>query len=515
MRALSSTTLLSITMLPLALLGAPACGGDGSADDGSGGTSSGSGGSSPSGGSSGNGGTSNAPNGGSGGTSGSGGSSPNGGNGGSTASGGTAPSGGTGGTSGGASGAGGSSASGGNGGGPDTPILDRAPRLEYDCSLTRPMTSLEVGQWGGGTLVPADDGALLAWLGGQNFTLSEVRWSSLDMMGELGTPQTIHSGDEPLGQLRISPRGERYTVIWGGDRFADDPGFRLVEVNASGEPLVEPKELSFLGPNATDLQIVATDTGHALVWTSRDTESTNTLNFVLIDEEGNAQGTPRVLAEGSGYLGASTLVRFGDGFLLLYAHIDYVAEIQDLRIFVLDETGEPVREPVREDGNVGSFGGFGTASVIVRGDRALVAWTEGQGGFELSGRSATINLRWYDSEGEPVGELLPLQEPIIDQENVTPHLVDFGDDIGLFWSQGTIIYICAGCYPDNHLNFVVLDGEDLTPKSDVIEIESPIDQGLLNPQAVRADDTVLVTASVTHHVFAEGASATLSCPRLP
>lgn len=506
MRAFWSTTLLPVTLLPLALLGFPACGSDSPAGESSGG-STGNGGSAPNGGSSGN-----------AGSSGDGGSDPSGGDAGSSGSGGTQPNGGSGGTSGagGSSGSGGANEGGTNGGGAsNTPILERTPRLEYACSATRPMTLLELGQWSGGTLLPASEGAHLARIEGENFTLNEVRWSSLGMMGELGTAQTIHAGDAPLDRLRVSPLGERFAVIWGEDRFTDDPVLSFTEVDATGTPLIEPKELSFLSAEATDLQIVATDEGHAMVWTSRDTESTSTLSFVLIDEAGEAQGTPRVLAEGGGYLGASTLIRFGDGFLLTYAHIDYAAELEDLFVAVLDETGAPVREPVRHDGSIGSFGGFGSASAIVRGDRALVAWTEGHGGFELSGRAATINVRWFDTAGEPVGDVVPLQEPVIDQENVTPRWVDFGDDVGLFWSQGTIIYICAGCYPDNHLSFVVLDGEDLTPKSAVLELESPIAQGLLDPQVVREDDTLLVTASVTHHVHAEGASATLSCPRLP
>jgi hypothetical protein len=160
-------------------------------------------------------------------------------------------------------------------------------------------------------------------------------------------------------------------------------------------------------------------------------------------------------------------------------------------------------------------GGFGGASILPRGDRALVAWSVAEGGFELSNRSAAIRVGWFAANGEPKGSSFALQAQVRDEENASPSWLDFGDDVGLFWSKGSIIYICAGCVPDHHLKFVVLDGESLTPKSALLDLPSPSAFGLLHAKAVRREDEVLLTADVTHHVHAEGASATLACPALP
>ena len=105
-----------------------------------------------------------------------------------------------------------------------------------------------------------------------------------------------------------------------------------------------------------------------------------------------------------------------------------------------------------------------------------------------------------------------LQAPIEDRESVQPFWVEVGDDVGLLWADGSIIYICGGCVPNHSLKFVVLDGEDFTPRSNVVEVVNTLPSGgLLSPATARSGDDLLVVSSVTYHTSAEGASATIRC----
>jgi hypothetical protein len=105
-----------------------------------------------------------------------------------------------------------------------------------------------------------------------------------------------------------------------------------------------------------------------------------------------------------------------------------------------------------------------------------------------------------------------LQAPVKDREAVQPTWVEMGDDVGLLWAEGGIIYICAGCVPDHSLKLVVLDGQSFAPQSNVVELVNPLPSGgLLSPATVPIGDELLVVSTVTYHTSGEGASAALRC----
>jgi hypothetical protein len=143
----------------------------------------------------------------------------------------------------------------------------------------------------------------------------------------------------------------------------------------------------------------------------------------------------------------------------------------------------------------------------------LAAWAVSTGDdFPDQSVATTVRLARFDSDGQRQGPIYDLQAPVTDREAVDPRWVDMGDDVGLLWAEGSIIYFCAGCMPDHSVRFVVLDGDDFTPESSVVELVTPLSSGgLLAPQAVRVGDDLLVAAAITYHVSAEGASATIRC----
>jgi hypothetical protein len=155
-----------------------------------------------------------------------------------------------------------------------------------------------------------------------------------------------------------------------------------------------------------------------------------------------------------------------------------------------------------------------SSHLILRGERVLAAWTEEQGSFKAGDGdvAGTIRVGWFDQRGNPVGETHRLQVPVEDQRALEPRWLDFGDDVALSWAKGSVTYLCAGCYPDDHVEFVILDGESLRPVSNVVSVENQVTNGGLRfPRTARFESNILLVPSVTYHTHEEGGSATLAC----
>jgi hypothetical protein len=315
-------------------------------------------------------------------------------------------------------------------------------------------------------------------------------------MGAFSSVVTVTNGDE--------------VELWWSEAPYDGNGkISRVLLDSAGAPANAITSFPDVGPNPIGLQVVRAGTHAALVWTEQQSlGGESSLQFARVEEDGESE-PPRALVRGRGWLQAQSLDALADGYLLLYTHIYYADSLNETFALVLDADGSPSSPAV-------SLGkGAGAASVIQRGKRYLAAWTSeaGDGSFEAQELQRSLNIGWFDASGARTGELYQLKTPVTDEEHVDPVWVDMGEDVGLAWSEGSIIYICAGCYPDNELRFVVLDGDDLSPRSDVLELRSPTAFGLRYPRALRSGDDILITTDVTRHVDAEGASATLRCAR--
>ncbi len=412
----------------------------------------------------------------------------------------------TGGSGGGGAGAGGSAGD----EDPGPPLLERPAEIAYDCEVTRSMALLELNPWVGGGLHPnADDTATLTRIeggGGLAGTTRKVSWSSLGFDGALGAVHALPLvGAGYLGQLTTRQVDDRISFLWS-ESLNGEAQLIFASVDASGEVVVPSHALTSGAAQRLSPLLAPAGDGYLVVWTRQSTGGAggNAIELQRVGADGKASGDVRVLLEATGMLQSTELVAQGSGFALLFSQVDYATDTQGTYYLRLDESGAPQGEPLK----LGT--GTGSTSSVARGDELLVAWTDAQGSFD-SKRSVTIRVGAIDASGARRGPSYALQAPVVDTQNVDPHWVSMGDDVGLFWSQGSVIYICGGCFPDNELRFVVLDGKDLTRKSEVLELPSPIAFGLLSPLALRAEDEILTIASATHHTDAEGASATIRC----
>lgn len=414
----------------------------------------------------------------------------------------------------GGSGTGGSGASGSGAGGSGEPegppLLERPADIAYDCEVTRPMALLGLNPWVGGGLHLNAGSAYVTRLQGTMPASSigmKPTWSSLGFDGALGSARELPVGAQQyLGQLTSTQQGEQLTMLWSQTSSGNDSQLVLASVEAAGDVTVPQAPLTSGAGQKNFPVITEAGEGYAVAWTRQSAGGSggSTIQLVQVGADGTPIGDVETVIESTGNLQTQELVPHAGGLVLLYSQVDFASNMQGNYYVWLDTSGARQGEPVK----LGD--GFGPTSSLSRGEELLVAWTEQTGNYDEK-MTRTVHVGKIGAAGKRVGPSYALQAPVDDQENVDPHWVDMGEDVGLFWSQGSVIYICAGCFPDNQLKFVVLGGDDLTPKSEVLSLPSPNPFGLRSPQAVRVDEEILAIASVTHHVDAEGASATIRC----
>ena len=166
---------------------------------------------------------------------------------------------------------------------------------------------------------------------------------------------------------------------------------------------------------------------------------------------------------------------------------------------------QPARDGIR------SGGGFLAANnqLLVRGGKAYATFTEtfSTGGFDAQD-AATI-ARLAVIEGYDV-KLYGLQAPVEDKAAVTPSLQLIDGKLGLLWSYGEIIYICAGCITDYDLHLVLLDPDTLDPVSnEALQVQTG--HGFTSPRGVLVDGKLLTTTQLDFHALSFPASGTFAC----
>lgn len=375
------------------------------------------------------------------------------------------------------------------------PLLERPVTDGYDCELTRPLTLFDL-DWDGGDVAAGPN----PWLFWSAPDTEAVVGAALND-GALGAPHTVHdpAATNSTAPPSVARNGDRITLVWPQSDNTGAQRPMLAQVDADGDVVTEAHALSGSVESGT-IAIAASGDGYGLVWTERETETSSSLKFVRLDADSNPVGTPKVLATEE-WLYVVDLVGLDDGFGVVYGQ-SYGTN-DTVRYLGFDADGDAYRDAV-------PFA-YSDVTLARRGDRVLAAWTRATGDpFESV--AVTLRVGWFDDRGNPVGATFDVQTPVLDQENVDPAWVELGDDLGLAWSRGSVIYICAGCIPDDHVEFVVLDGETLQPKSEVVSIENPeTNGGLMSSRLSASGEDVTIVSSVTYHVSAEAASSVVSC----
>jgi hypothetical protein len=397
---------------------------------------------------------------------------------------------------------------------PGGPLLDRPSGDEFDCSVSRPIAPLNM-TWAGFSLVPGAQGAKLAAVLvdhnniDPNQPSNSVTWSSLGPDGTLSSPTVVSARTNRfLSTVTAASGPEKSTIVWSE---TDGTSYSLnsVQVDASGA-VVTPASVLATPSRDAEPKIVRAGSGYALLWLEGN-DSSAKLSFGLLDETGKLASGPVVLAQGP-YLAVGTIVSIGDHFVVSYADYQFRESGLVSRLLVLGADGNALGPPIAFENSAPTGFAPSAPNLFVRGNQVLAAWSTLSGSVETEDAATTIRVARFDANGARQGPMYDLQAPVKDREAVQPLWIEMGDDVGLLWADGSIIYICGGCVPNHSLKLVVLDGEKFTPQSKVLELVNPLPAGgLLSPDAVRTGDELLVVSTVTYHTSGEGASGTIRC----
>jgi hypothetical protein len=327
----------------------------------------------------------------------------------------------------------------------------------------------------------------------------DLVWSSIDFSGMLGTRSHVRmNANSYLGGIAGVVHDDRVMLAWGEGNAPTQ--LWLAQVAVSGAIATAPHRLTTGTADERGVPRMAkTADGAALLYV-QTVDATARLLLAFVDGQGALLGLSKVVVEGSTNYQANDLIVTPSGFGLVYSSFD---RQWTLHYQALDEQGNTTGEATT------LAGGTLDGRLFARANSVLAAWTV-NGEDENGKRHGIIRVARIDGSSG-AATTYDVQRPVIDQGNSGPRWVDMGADVGLMWGRGQIIYVCAGCYPDDALQFVVLDGSDFTPKSELLSVPSPVAPGLTRAELVRYGDDILVVASITYHVSAEAASATIHC----
>ncbi|MBM4394605.1 MAG: hypothetical protein FJ087_02815 [Deltaproteobacteria bacterium] len=401
---------------------------------------------------------------------------------------------------------------------PGVPILDRAPGLRFDCTVTRGITDHKPLAWGRAAhplVTTAAGQAFLARVESSQPNPFEpgalaMRVGTFGADGTLGASVVIPSVPDKVSGMAAIPAGDGFLVAWAQESVL------TAMRDATGAPVAAPKTLPLPpGDYSTRPVLAALGDGFALALTT-PAGAGRSVRFTRLDAQGAAAGMALAFPiQGDGWGDSHVAIAAGGGrFGLLWME----SKGGKSRVFfaAVDAAGAVAVGPVvvsdEKDDGFGGVAGFSQPrlALVPVASGWIAAWTEAREGPDfMSGASSLVRLARLDADGS-VADRAPVRPAVVDRDEVEPVLAPFQGVVGLFWSSGTHIYVCAGCVPDHAIHFVLLDPYTLAPASEVRSIP-PVAGGLLGLSAAAAGDDLLLTAEIGFHVHQEPGSAALAC----
>jgi hypothetical protein len=256
----------------------------------------------------------------------------------------------------------------------------------------------------------------------------------------------------------------------------------LLQFDEAGTMLTDPKAVVELSPGPEAARLAWHGSGYLTAW---DDYAPNAepakLWALLLDETGDAVGSPRAVAEGADLV-LGSLVATEKGFALTYSTVAADGS-SSVWYQALDETtgaSGPAYELGRTDGKL-------MTSLVAHGSEVVVAWTQ------CERWQCAVKLQRMDEQGRPLGAMYALDSPEGGETDGRVALLGFDEDIAVIWSHGPK----NSEIPDYDLHWVILDGTKLTPVSELLVLTRPLSgTRLTRPQAVRLGSDVLVLSDV-------------------
>ncbi len=400
-----------------------------------------------------------------------------------------------------------------------TPILDRTPDLQFTCEVTRDTTNHKPLKWNiaAHSLVTTSGGKVfLSRMEASppspfEYAPAFLRVSTFESDGTMGTSVEIDAKEDSMSGIGSASVGDGFLVAWADGkvntslRDADGAPVGSVQlVEATATDYVTRPMLAPLGDQVGLVMSLPAGSGHKIRFLRLNAQGAKTGEAVDFVSAGDDWNNPAPsLAAGQDRWGIVWQENKQAKGAIYFAVVNAQGQIvvPKKRVSSVDEAGVETAP-----------GGFSQPkmAVLASGSGWIIAWSEVRNGIDYSsGASAIIKLARLDAEGNSVEEA-PVRELVVDVDEVEPLLLPFQGALGLFWSTGTHIYMCGGCWPNHKVHFVLLDPATWTPVSEVLTL-TPTPNGLLDLTAAAIQDEILVTAQIGYHVYQDPASAALKC----
>jgi hypothetical protein len=396
-----------------------------------------------------------------------------------------------------------------------TPILERPGTTDYSCTEVRAPI---------GALGPAWYPLGLVEAGGEAWLLRSDMGVKLSKLASDGTQSgEVNLGGSEYGSFgaAMASDGKALTMVWG-EQLESSQQYRTAVVRLDGSIEVAAAPLEGTSTSSVSPpQLVPTPDGrYRLVWMRVDGGGANSVVSGILDG-GAFVGAPIKLADaGAGY-GVHVIGAVADdaGFAAAWGVMtnDGTTFTTEVWFGTFDTNGAP-RHPARRisgpgDPNTtsGSTWLAGSSALLRVDDRYLVAFTVDKAppDFNQLGH-AEVHIAAVNERGE--GSLSPLHAPVEGHISTVASFYRLGDAVGLFWAEGTIIRICAGCFVDYDLRTVLLDANTLSPVS-APATHSHQDHGFNVPRVVALGGDVLSVSLQDFHALSRPATALMLCSK--
>jgi hypothetical protein len=402
-----------------------------------------------------------------------------------------------------------------------TPILERPAREPLRCEVTS-----ELLDFGLTTEHEPDDGNHVVQLNGGELWIARTAAGDARERSRLViTPLSVSAapaeervvdedGEHVAAREPIALPGGGFAVLWIRDERSSRSGLTyslwFAAFDAAGTSTVGARRVEGIEPGA-GFSLRASVSSSGNIGVLYEGPGTHT-EFATLDQVGDPWGPTHAAPT---YIEALAPVPDGGFALLGWETGPDTAPVQELLFLKIEETSESQTEPVPV-ARPGAGRTLWQGAALVPLERGyLIAWTEarhprGDAPWEHStGSHSIVRLRHLDEHGKPLTAPVPLRAKRDSVADRLPALAPFADHVAIFWSTGRYKYDCElpeACSHRDRGQFLLLDPEDLTPRSELVEVlrDPAFPNGRFEPRlgdlldtelSVR-DGEVLVTATL-------------------
>jgi hypothetical protein len=391
-----------------------------------------------------------------------------------------------------------------------TPILEREPMLTHDCEETRAMASAVGATFG--------RSEALVTVGSEHFVLRSTETlalASIALDGTLGDEVVLEPEEFTFAAATSVVVGTDVATVWTHNGTT----LRYARVDDALGTVVAPRDTGISGEYLSTAAMIpsAAGDGVALFFGESDGTGQSSLRFVTLDADGEPTAEPVEVVDAGqvyGMVPTSAAATADGGYAVAYTLGDYLES--EVFFVILEADGTPRFAPRRISSAAGeglrsTLTGLPRRSLLPVGDDYWVAYMESVSDPdpEVMMGSVVIKLAIVDGEGQ--GESHLLQAPVEGRNNLWPSFIELDDRVGVMWTSGTIIWICAGCIADNDLEFVLLDPEAVVPASNVATQVHPEPNGIVAPIGEFVGADMLTASSLDFHAITLPATGSLRC----